>query len=419
MDQEDINLTDPKFFANGDPDAIWRRLRREDPVHWTQGRLKRGFWSLTKFKHIQQAYADTATFNSGIAGPALPTDADFEDPEKSEATRLHREGAQLPDLDGPPHVALRKAFAGKFGPVYIETLEANIRTLSAQIVDDVLERGACDFALDIAARLPVTVICDMMAVPREDWSTLYRWANMHTSPEDPEFSIGTALETSQAGTKNIFQYCMNKALERRPNPGDDILSMVGTARYQDRLLTDQEVGFNGFMFFAAGHETTRNALAAGMAELIRNPEEMARLRQAAAQDPAVLRLTAEECVRWATPLTHQLRVATRDVELGGKTIRQGDWVVMWNSSANRDEEMFEEPYRFDSLRKRNVHMGFGHGPHFCLGAHLARLELRVMLQCLLEKMPPMTLAGEPEIAASNLFCGIKHMPVRFPTRMAA
>ncbi len=416
MDQDAYNLTDPKFFATGNPDAILRRLRREDPVYWTQGRLKRGFWSLTKFAHIQQAYSDTKTFSSGIAGPALPPAAEFEDPENSESTRLHLEGAQLPDLDGAPHAELRRAFGGNFGPRYIEGLESKIRTLSAQIVEDILDRGACDFALDVAARLPITVICDLMAIPREDWDTLYRWANMHASPEDPEFSIGTAIETSQAGTKNIFQYCMTKALERRANPGDDILSMVGAARYQDRLLTDQEVGFNGFMFFAAGHETTRNALAGGVAELIRNPDEFARLKAAAAENPAVLRLTAEECVRWATPLTHQLRVATRDIEIGGKLIRAGDWVVLWNTSANRDEEAFDEPYRFDSLRKPNVHLGYGFGPHFCLGAHLARLELRVMLQCLLEKMPPMALAGEPEIAASNLFCGIKHMPITFTPR---
>jgi cytochrome P450 len=416
MDQDALNLTDPTFFATGDPDAIWRRLRREDPVSWTQGRLSRGFWSVTKFADIKHVYSETRTFSSGIAGPALPPAADFEDPEKSAATRLHRSGAQLPDLDGAPHAELRRAFAGMFGQAQIEALEDKVRTLSNQIIDDLEGRDTFDFALDVAARLPITVICDLMGVPREDWDQLYRWANMHASPEDPEFSIGTAIETSETGTRSIFGYCMTKALERRTNPGTDILSMVGTARFQGRLLTDEEAGFNGFMFFAAGHETTRNALAAGMAELIRNPAEFQRLREAVARDPAALRLAAEECVRWATPLTHQLRVATRDVELGGKAIREGDWVVLWNPSANRDEDAFAEPYRFDSLRQPNVHLGFGHGAHFCLGTHLARLELRIMLRCLLDRMPALGLLAEPERAASNLFAGIKHMHVE---RLAA
>jgi cytochrome P450 len=251
-----------------------------------------------------------------------------------------------------------------------------------------------------------------MGIPREAWDDLYHWTNMFASPDDPEFSIGTPLETTMAGLMNLNGYCLKLAHERRANPGDDLISTMATVELNGKKLTDEQLAFNGLMFFNAGHETTRNTLCAGLAELTRQPEELSRLR-ALRHEPAALKTAVEEFVRWMTPLNHQMRTATEDTTLGGKAIAKGDRVVVWNVSANRDEDQFPEPYRFNVQRTPNVHLGFGYGKHFCLGAHLARLEMQVMLEYMLGAMNDIVLTATPEISASNLFPGIKRMPISF------
>jgi len=279
-----------------------------------------------------------------------------------------------------------------------------------------LPRGECDFAHDIAGKLPIALISHVMDIPKQDWDLLARYAYMTAAPADPDFSIGTIEETSLKGVSGLMDYCTRLALERRKNPGDDLLSDLGAAKLDGKYLSDDYLGFNGLAFFSAGHETTRNALCGGVAELIgNNRAEWNRLCESR-NDEAVLRQATEECVRWSSPLTHNMRTASRDTELGGKLIREGDWVVTWNCSANRDEEVFTNPYHFDATRANNPHMGFAFGPHICLGANLARMEMRIMLNVLLENIPEMELTAEPEIAASLIFRGIKRMPVRFKPR---
>ncbi len=416
LNSDDINLTDPVFFAKGDPDRIFRRLRKEDPVHWTKGRLSFGFWSVTRYEDVRAVYAaDDKCFSMQRNGPVLPPGAEFEMTENSLVYRLFREGAMLGSMDGEDHTALRRAFSKRFSLPDISKLEELVTAIATSIVNEVLPLGACDFATDVAARLPMAVICHLMDIPREDWDELYRWNNMIASPEDPEFSIGTPLQTSQEGGRNMVDYCLQLGLKRRANPGDDMLSMVALAEINGRKLNDQQLGYNGKMLIAAGHETTRNSLCAGFIELLKDQDQLRTLR-ARADDKDLMRSAAEESVRWATPLTHQMRTATEDTEIGGQKIAEGERVVCWNLSANRDDLAFTDPYRFDTSRSPNPHVGFGYGKHFCLGVHLARLEMRVLIPLLLREMQDMRVVAEPEPAASNVFAGYKHMKIEYTPR---
>ena len=323
MDQtnrDDFNLTDQQFFAHGDPHAIWRRLRREDPVHWTVSNLSRGFWSVTKLEDVQAVYRDGLTYRSGAGLPSSPEMEQFDaDPQKGARDK------SLVSSNPPIHTPLRKAFVGPFLQRAITRYEEPGRKLVAEIIDDVLPRGECDFVMDVAARLPMAIICDMMQIPRSDWTQMFRWANMAMGAEDPEYQIeGGATVTKDTGYKGIFGYCLQLALKRRGNPGNDLLSMIANTEIMGRRLTEEEIGHNGFMFVIGGLETTRNSTSGGVAELIRNPDQIRMLRE----NRALMRSAIEEIVRWTSPIVQLMRVATRDAELRGRKIRRGDWVVI-------------------------------------------------------------------------------------------
>lgn len=407
MADDDLNLTDPQFFAHGDPHAIWARLRREDPVHWTQSRLGRNFWSVTRHSDVQRVLGDNRRFSSTRSGPSLPTRPELVDAAKSEHARLQQSGAFLNSMDPPKHQGMRTAMMGRFKPREVKSLEGEVRRVSKQILADCRDKPRIDFVTDIAARLPITIIFTIMGIPEADWPMLFRFANMHTAPEDPEFSVGTPLETRQQALNGIVGYCRDLALERRKKPGDDLLSMLAQLEIDGRLLNDDELGGNGHMFVIAGQETTRNSLSAGVHQLIINRGELQRLRD----NPRYFRSAPDECVRWGNPVSHLLRTATEEVDIGGKTIGEGDWVVSWIASGNRDEAVFEQPFRFDVGRTPNPQIGFGFGPHFCMGAFLARLEIQAMLECIVEDVFEIELEGEPQQVSSIQFCGFRSMPV--------
>lgn len=418
MRQDDIDLTNPVFFATGDPQPIWRRLRREDPVHLTEGRLSKPFWSITR--HADAKFVlmnDNRIFSVQRSGANLPMGPEFENPDESLFTQLSRSAQQLATMDGQPHNALRRYFSTTFTSGSVNSLESLVRAISDELLDDILARGTCDFTTEYAGRLPTAVIAAILGVPRELWDDLYLWNNMFAAPEDPEFAIGTPVETSTAGVENIMRTCIALAEERRRNPRSDLLTALVQAEIDGKPLTETQIGFNGLMFFAAGHETTRSSMSLGIAELLRHPDQMAWLR-ANRDDPAVLRTAADEFVRYSSPLTHTLRTVTEDVEIGGKTLREGDWAVIWFHSANRDEAVFENADAFNVRRDPNPHLGFAIGKHFCLGAHLARLDMAVMLHAVLDRMEDIELERPPEWSSSNLFWGIKHMPIRFRARQA-
>jgi cytochrome P450 len=410
---DDYNLTDSTFFARADPETILRRLRREDPVHWTMGRYDRGFWTVTRHEDSRFVYENDRLFTSGSSGPMLPINLDWTKPVEGDLLSLQLAGAQIASMDGPPHAVMRKAFSARFMQPSVIKLEATIRAMAASVLNDILPNGECDFAVDVAGKLPLLLISHVMDLPKEAWPDIYRWTYMSTSPDDPEFSIGSAEETSRVGTGRMMDFCLKLALERRVRPGDDLLSDIATTRIDGAYLSDMVVAFNGIAFITAGHETTRNALCGALAELVaNNPGELERLR-GVRNDRARMRLAVEEMVRWTSPLTHQLRTAEADAEIGGKRIRKGDWVVIWNNSANRDEAVFADPYRFDGSRNPNPHLGFAYGPHFCIGANLARLEMRVLLELMLEHMTELEIAAEPEVTPSLILRGIKHLRVTY------
>jgi len=314
--------------------------------------------------------------------------------------------------DPPLHTALRKSYNASFLPRAIAKLEEPARTLAREIIDDVAPRGECDLVTDVAARFPLTMICQMMNVPRSDWGMLLKWSNMAIASDEPEYQIGTSEETRREGFTQISTYCLKMALERRGHPVEDLFGAMGNAEVYGRKWNEREIAFNGVLTVLGGIDTTRNSTAGAMLELIRNPGELARLKA----NPSLMRTAVEETLRWTTPIAHVRREATRDFELRGRAIRAGDWVVVWIASANRDEEVFADPDRFDVGRTPNEHLSFLYGQHYCLGAHLARLELRAILSELISQLPDMQLNGEVEWTQSTQVPGIKHMPVRFTPR---
>ena len=404
----EFDLTNPECFAKQDPHQVFKRLRVEDPIHWTTGeRLRRGFWSITRYEDALAVYRDPVTFSSQRYSVGLPSNSEA---EAMLSPEMRGCGQMLIGTDPPRHNSMRREFNGVFLPRAVAQLKPSGRRIVEEVLDRVAGRGECDFVVDVAVRLPMAIICEMMAIPRSEWESIFKWANMVIGGEDPEYQVGgSAVQTSIEGGMRLFTYCLDLAKQRRANPGGDLLSVIATAKLDGVLLNDMEIGTNAVMFMLGGLETTRNAISGGVLELMSHPAHWKRL----AQNPALMPTAIEEILRWTSPITHIMRTATRDFEWRGRQIHDDDFIVIWNPSANRDEEVFPDPYRFDITRTPNYHLAFGQGEHFCIGSHLARLELRLMLEAVTRRMPDIRLRGEVERLNSIQVAGIKHMPVKF------
>jgi len=408
LSAHDLNLTDPNFFAVGDPHALWRRMRAEDPVHWTQTNYGRGYWSVTRLLDVRAVYTDPVLFSAQKSGATLPLTAALADPARSPSIRLAMEGAMLASNDPPRHNQMRRVLHHRFLPNAVARMDGFVANLATTLIGTLIQAGECDFVTDIAAKLPSTVIFEIMQLPREDWPMLFEMANMASAPADDDYGAADALEARTRALRTIIAYIQDLAKKRRGGGGDDLITILSEAQIDGVPFTENEIGYNGFMFVAAGQETTRNSLAGGMIELIKNPAQFARLRN----DPSLLTTLPDEFVRWVSPVTHVLRTATADTELGGKTIRAGDWVVLWNGSANRDTAAIEGADEFDIARPPTAHVGFGAGDHFCLGALIARLQLRHIMRAFLSHVAEIELTGPVRRVASHQFPGFKSMPVR-------
>jgi cytochrome P450 len=290
-------------------------------------------------------------------------------------------------------------------------MEPYIRSIVTRIIDDVCERGECDFVLDISRKLPLEVICEMVGVPEGDWEAMFELSNRVIGVDDPEYGITSDELTPEEMQQSaeFFSYFMSLIAERRESPREDVLSILVHSDIDGERLADHELFLFFLLLIIAGNETTRNATSGGMLALISNRDQLEKLRA----DPSRATSAVEEVVRWTSPVMHFTRRATRDTEIRGVKIREGDDVCVWYPSANRDEEMFADPDRFLIDRDPNPQIAFGKGEHFCLGVNLARLELKVMLQELVRRLPDMELAGPVERLRSNFIGGIKRMPVRF------
>jgi cholest-4-en-3-one 26-monooxygenase len=271
----------------------------------------------------------------------------------------------------------------------------------------VAPNGKCDFVTEVAAELPLQVIAEMMGVPLEDRHTLFDWSNRLIGFEDPEYS--TSEEDARNVSVEVYMYANQLAQQRKQNPGDDLVSVLLNAEVDGQKLTEMEFDLFFLLLMVAGNETTRNLISGGMLALIEHPEQRVRLLQ----DPSLMPAAVDELLRWVSPVMHFRRTATADTEIRGQKIRAGDKVMIYYISANRDEEVFPDSDRFDVGRTPNDHLAFGIGEHFCLGTNLARLEIRVMFEELLRRLPDMQLGGPVARLRSNFINGIKHMPVAF------
>ena len=416
MTLDQIDLTNLDFFVSGDTQAAFRTLRAEAPVYWHQRKPGQGFWAVTSYDDALKVYHDPATYSSEHGISLQFNDAVAQDADESQGPPEYGAGMMMITTDPPRHSRVRQIINRRFTPRAVSVYEPHIRKIAGEIIDAVIEKGECDFVVDVAAKLPTAVTCEMMGIPREHWHMLFEATNMSIGTEDPEYQQGrTAMETGQAAQAQVFSYFSQLIEERKKKPGEDLVSAFVHGEVEGGKLNDMEVLFNCFLLIVAGQETTRNATSGGMLALIENPRELARFKT----DPAIMDTAIEEVLRYTTPVTHILRVAKQDGELRGQKIKRGQRVVLWNASANRDESAFAQPDLFDLARTPNDHLAFGHGEHFCLGANLARLELRVILEEAVRRLGDIQLAGPIERLRSNFVAGIKHMPVKFAPKRAS
>jgi cytochrome P450 len=394
-----IDLLDAATFAAGQPHQVFAWLREHDPVHWHAEPDGPGFWVVTRYDDVKAVGRDAATFSSS------PTIA-ISDSEVFEVG----EHQMMLMMDPPGHTRYRRLVNNRFTPRAAARLTTRIQELSEQIVDSVIERGECDLVADVAGELPSFVVAELLGLPLEDGRRLYELTEIiHTAP--------SALpEGAQVAAVNeMFGYAGTVIAEKRARPTDDLSSVLLQSEVNGCPLDDIDFNLFFLLLVDAGGDTTRNLVAGGMLALFEHPDERVRLH---ADLEALLPSTVDEMLRWVSPVVYMRRTAMCDTQLGGQEIAAGDKVVMYYGSANRDASAFIDPERFDVARSPNEHVAFGGGgPHFCLGSHLAKVEIAAMFRELLTRMPDLEPAGPVEWLASNFISGPKRMPVRFtPSR---
>ncbi len=410
---DEIRLGDLEQWMRPDREGIFAKLRAEAPVSFHDEPVPPpelpipqgpGFWAVTRYADVMQVSRDPDTFHSA------PTSTIGDIPSE-----IAEWLGSMINMDAPRHTKLRLIVNRGFTPRQVARIEASVRTQAREIVDRVAPLGECDFVGEIAAALPLQIICDMMGIPREDTKQIFDHTNVILGVGDPEYV--NSMDDLMAAGMGLFQYGLALAEDRLANPRDDITSALMHAEIEDEdgrhRLTTGELGSFFLLLVAAGNETTRNAISHGMLALTDHADQ----RKLWVDDfDAVSATAVEEIVRWATPVINFRRTAARDTVVGGQEIAAGQKVVMFYNSANRDERAFDDPYRFDVLRTPNEHVGFGAGgPHFCLGANLARREIRVMFEELLRRLPDIEITGAPDMLQSGFIHGIKRMPCAWHT----
>jgi len=392
VDPEAIRLTSGEFWA-GDHHPALTWLRHHDPVHWDpHGRV----WGITRHADVKYVEAHPEWFSNagGIRPDAPPV-------------------PQMIDMDDPEHARRRRLVAHGFTPRRVRAGEADIRRAATEIIDAICERGACDFVTDVAAWLPMILIGDALGVAPEDRAQLLAWSDDLmtglTGLDDPDKAM-----RAMAAFEGFRDYITPIIEHRRTHPGDDLVSTLVHAEVDGERLDHDSLVHETLLILIGGDETTRHVITGGMYQLLTHPDQHARL----VADPSGIPTAVEEMLRWVTPIKNMARTVTTDTTLGGKDLRAGDKLVLLYPSANRDEAVFDDPFRFDVTRWPNEHLAFGFGVHFCLGANLARMELRVMFEELCRRLPDLELveATEPARRVSNFISGYEHMPVRFTPR---
>lgn len=400
------NLADPGTYAEGVPHETFRRLRSERPLYFQEGKgAIRSFWAVTRYEDVVTVSKDPGRFSS-YRGSAQLEDYDQDGLDMVRMMMLN--------MDPPQHGKFRRLVSSGFTPLVTSFLEPRIRAVTTKILDAIAHKGEVDFVPTVAAELPLYVIAELLGVPEDDRHKLFEWSNRLVGFDDPE--LGTSMESAKEAGMELWMYANTLAEHRRSGRVDshDFISILMNAEVDGTQLTEAEFDAFILMLTVAGNETTRNLLSGGLLALMQHPDQMARLLA----DPSLIPGGIEEMLRWVSPITCFRRTATRDTELAGQAIHENDKVVIYYASANRDERAFPDPARFDVGRTPNDHLAFGVGEHFCLGANLARLEIRILFTELLRRFPDIQLAGPVSRLRSSFINGIKHLPVRFTPERA-
>ncbi|MEU8501936.1 cytochrome P450 [Streptomyces lavendulae] len=389
----ELDLTDATTFVRHDAYEFWGEVRKSRPVYWHRGNP--GFWVVARHADVLSCYADVRSLSSsrGTVLDVLLSGGDSAG------------GKMLAVSDRPRHRELRNLMLRAFSPRVLSAVEEKIGQRASQLIKTVTRRGDFDFAAEVAEHIPMNTICDLLSIPEADREKLLRWNKQALSSDDAEFERLDSLEARN----EIIGYFMDLARHRRSAPGDDVISMIATAEAGGRPLTLEEVALNCYSLVLGGDESSRVSAICAVKAFAEHPAQWRALREgSAAIDTAV-----EEVLRWATPAMHFARTAIRDMEIGGRRVRAGDIVTLWNTSANNDETVFDQPRRFDLARSPNKHLSFGHGPHFCVGAYLGRAELRALLAALTESVTEIEVRGNPTPIYSNFLNGYGSLPVAF------
>jgi cholest-4-en-3-one 26-monooxygenase len=397
---EDIDLTDSRPFAQRVPHEWFAFLRRNAPVWWQAEADGPGFWAVTSHADCTTVNRDYEHFSSYRNATYL-----WELPEEE----LQQQRLIMLNMDPPLHTRYRRLVNKGFTPRMVAQLHDRIHSATDEIIDSVIEQGSADFVTDIAAELPLIVIADTLGVPDEDRHRMFDWSNRMIGTEDPEYQ--TAGEVAQVASMELYAYASELFAAKRAKPQDDLMSVLTDVEIDGEKLSAFELEMFFLLLTVAGNETTRNLISGAMAAFFDHPDQWELLRN----DRSLLPTAVEEMLRYVTPVMNFRRQSTSRFELGGQVIEEDSKVVFFHISGNRDEAVFDDPQRFDITRDPNPHLAFGAGgPHFCLGANLARMEIRVMFEHLLDRMPDMELDGSVQRLQSPFINGVKHIPVKFP-----
>ena len=394
-----VDLSDSRSFVDEVPHAWLAYLRLHDPVHWQEEPGGPGYWAVTKYHDCVTVNREVDRFSSAARG-TMP----FELGEDE----IAQQGLMMLNMDPPLHTRYRRLVNKGFTPRMVRDLEVSVHRSTDAIIDRVSAAGHADFVTDLAAELPLQVIAELLGVPPGDRQKMFDWSNRMVGSEDPEYQLQADMAMNAA--LELYAYASELYARKRVDPRDDLMSVLTAVEVDGEHLSPMELELFFLLLTVAGNETTRNLTAGAMQAFFEHPDQWKRL----CDDRSLLPQAVEEMLRFVTPVMNFRRTAMCDAELSGTLIRQGDKVVFYHSSANRDEDVFENPGIFDVGRDPNPHIAFGGGgPHFCLGANLARMEIRVMFEHLLDRLPDMHQAGDAQRLQSQFINGVKHLPVAF------
>ncbi|HEY4332804.1 MAG TPA: cytochrome P450 [Ilumatobacteraceae bacterium] len=403
-----FDFTDPDVNWEAVPHEEFRALRTSAPVTWIEQKQgaydgfapesRNGYWAVTRHAEVAEISRNSKVFSSAENGAIVRFPAGM----TRDMIELQR--VMILNQDAPEHETMRRIISRGFTPRGIEQLKATMRDRAAQIVQDAVAAGSGNFVVDVAAELPLQAIADLIGVPQEDRKKLFHWSNSMLASEDPDFTGGDNEEAAA----EILMYAMGMAAERKAEPRDDIITKLINVDQDGRGLTDDEFGYFVILLAVAGNETTRNAISHGMDAFLDNPEQWEIWKR---ERPETM---VDEVVRWATPVTVFQRTALADVMVGEVPVTKGERVAMFYASANFDESVFDEPFRFDVRRDPNPHVGFGgHGAHYCLGANLARQEIWMIFNALADHAPDISRLASPKRLRHGWINGIKDLQVRY------